>query len=286
MTEKKIINSSSTISSLLENLTVAVNKYSSADFPKVSIVIPTIDCAPLISLTLESVLSQDYTSFEVIIIDCSKDRTLEIVKSYHDEKMRIFSVSHPQRYEMLNRGISQATGTYINFLFPGDFYLFHGTLKTMMALALDHNQPELVYCGTLLRDPQEVKIMYRHLTIDLLKKGQQPTSLQSCWFKTDVVRELGKFDSDCKIRGGFDLLCRFCLKRKYRVASINRVLIDYDLRAVTRKMILIHFLETRKLLSKHFGYFTALRWVLIQKDFNRFLKLWLNSLKIAFLGRK
>lgn len=262
-------------------------RYRPLELPRLSVVIPTTNSAQVIRSTLDSLLAQDYPHFEIIIVDCSEDRTLEIVKSYRSEKIRIYSVAYARRYEMLNKGLSQAEGEYVNFLFPGDFFLYRGTLKQMMTLALDSNRPHLVYCGTLLRDLTfEAKILYRELTLDLLKKGQQPTSLQSCWFLTDTLREIGKFNSSYSQRGGFELLCRLTLDFKgFRFASIKRVLTDYDLRSVTRRMIIVHFWETMITISRYFGFFATLHWLFFQKDIYRFFKLWMHSLKVAFSGR-
>lgn len=262
------------------------DKYKPKDWPRVSVIIPTSNVAMLISTTLESVLIQKYSNFEVIIVDCSTDRTLEIIRNYQDDRIRIYSVGENNRYEMLNKGLSQALGSYVNILFPGDFYLYPETLKLMMHLALDHDSPQLVYCGTLLRDAiKEVKILFRPLNIDLLKRGQQPTSLQSCWFRIDALRKIGKFNTRYEIRGGFDLLCRFCLQPDFTFASTSRVLTDYDLRAVTRQMVATHFKETFQAIYCYFGLKTAVRWLLIQKDWLRYLSLLKRSLKIAFIGR-
>lgn len=261
-------------------------KYNDYEYPKVSIILATQNCAETISTTLESVLKQNYPDFELIVIDASStDHTLEIVKGIHSERVRIFSVSEYQRYEMLNKGISEAKGEYLNFLFPGDFYLYNETLKYMMGLALDHDSPHLVFCGTLLRDGKsEVKTLFRHLSLKLLKRGQQPTSLQSCWFKNDTFEKIGKFDTSFNLRGGYDLLCRYSLYGHLKTISKNRILTDYDLRWVTRKLIIQHFWETQRIVYKYFGLLATLRWLYFQKDIARFLKLWSKSLRVAFFG--
>lgn len=277
---------SSMRSKLWDQLSRWEGKYRLEEFPKISIVIPTENAASLITLTLDSVLSQTYPSFEVIIVDNSTDRTVEIVKNYHDERVTIYSMSKGNRYEMLNKGVAQAQGDYINFLFPGDFYIYRDALKYMMTLALDHNTPNLVYCGALLRDASaDGKILFRELTLDLLKRGQQPTSLQSCWFLTDTLRELKKFNIHYQMRGGFDLLCRFYLQSGYRHVSTSRVLTDYDLRVVRRRMVMIHFWETMKVVYRYFGFSGVMRWLVHQKDTKRLFKLWVRSLKIAFSGK-
>ncbi|MBN9378380.1 MAG: glycosyltransferase [Chlamydiales bacterium 38-26] len=256
------------------------------DWPKVSIIIPTYNCAQTISLTLESLQEQDYPDYEVIIIDSgSKDRTLEIVKTFPQESIKIFLYPSNQRYEMLNTGISHALGRYINCLFPGDFYISKNTLRQMMSVAIKNDYPHLVYCGTLLRDGRsQVKSLYRVLNVDLLKNGKQPTSLQSCWYRIDTFRELGKFNTHYHLRGSFDLLCRFMKHSDFRFASIYRVLTDYDLRWVTRSMIFRHFWETGWTIKRYYGFFAAMRWLIKQKDGERFFKLWWKSVRIAFFG--
>ena len=262
-------------------------KYNDYDYPKITVVLPTYNCAESVFSTLDSILKQNYPNFELIVIDASStDHTLEIVKGMHNNRIKIVSVSEYQRYEMLNKGISIATGDYINFIFPGDFYLYREALKFMMNLALDHGLPNLVFCGTLLRDGKsDVKSLYRHLTLKLLRRGQQPTSLQSCWFKRDTFEKIGKFDTNFTLRGGFDLICRFCLHGHLKTISKNRILTDYDLRWVTRKQIMRHFWETMQIVYTYFGPVATLQWLYWQKDISRFLKLWSKNIQVAFFGR-
>jgi len=261
--------------------------YQDYEFPKISVVIPTYNSAEKISLTFDSVLRQHYPDFEMIVVDSgSTDRTLEVIKNYRDERIHIYSVSGFERYEMLNKGIAQSKGDYVNCLFPGDFYIRSETLRHMMGLAIKHGNPPLLYCGTLIRDGRsEPKILLRPLNLQFLKKGLQPTSLQSCWFRTDILRELGKFDTEYRLRGGFELMCRYCLQVKQEFIATNWVLTDYDLRLVTRAMVTRHFFETLRTIYRHFGILTTIRWLFIQKDLSRMLRIWYRGVKTAFYGR-
>lgn len=262
-------------------------KYSDYQFPSISIVLPTLNCSQSVNLTLDSILAQDYPGIEVVVVDGgSEDRTLEIIKGFRDDRIKIFSVSSHARYEMLNKGISQATGQYICFLFPGDFYIHNDTLRYMMSVALENELPHLVYCGTLIRDGRrEVKILFRGLNDRSLQRGNQPTSLQSCWFRKEVFQEIGKFDPNYTLRGGFDLFCRFAKTRNLRHCSTYRILTDYDLRLVSRGMILRHFWETLLTVFKYYGLLAAFLWLFRQKDTSRFFRLWFRSFRVAFLGR-
>lgn len=270
----------------LEKLSHDEEKFPLNELPKVSVIIPAYNCSQSIATTLESVLGQDYPLFDILVVDgSSNDRTLEIANSYRNERVHIYSVPHHRRYEMINKGIAHATGTYINILFPSDFYIHRRTLKFMMNLALEHEKPHLVYCGTLLRDGKsDAKILYRQLTLNLLKCGHQPTSLQSCWFRRDTFETLGEFNVDLRLRGGFDFLCRFYTSKNYTWASAYRALTDYDLRWVTRRMVIRHFWETMRIVYKYFGLYRSLKWLCYQKDIDRFFKLWAHSIKVALIG--
>ncbi|MEC7839022.1 MAG: glycosyltransferase [Chlamydiota bacterium] len=274
-------------SSLWEEILPKPSVFQDYEFPKVSVVVPVYNCAQKISLTIDSVISQYYPDFEIIIVDAgSTDRTVEVVKGYRDERIVVYSVSNFQPYEMMNKGISQADGEYINFLFPGDYYLYSEVFTTMMTLALEENKPSLVYCGTLLRyGRKEPQILYRNLEEQSLKRGQQPTSLQSCWLHQDVFDKIGKFDTGLELRGGYDLFCRFHLYDSLDWVSTTRVLTDYDLRLLSKELVVTHFRETLRVVFRYFGFSTALRWVLFQKDFRRYFRLWMNGLRVALFGQ-
>jgi len=283
----KIVGNSDNNSALWEKLLSKKSVFHDYEFPKVSVVIPVFNCAQTISLTIDSVISQCYPDFEIVIVDAgSTDRTIEVIKGYRDERIIVYSVSNYQPYEMLNKGVSQADGLYINFLFPGDYYLYNEVLATMMTLALEESKPSLVYCGTLLRyGRKEPQILYRTLEGASLRCGQQPTSLQSCWIQKDVFDKVGKFDTSLELRGGYDLMCRFHLYDTLDWVSTTRVLTDYDLRMLTKELVVTHFKETLRVVYRYFGFSTAFRWVISQKDFIRYFRLWINGVRVALFGQ-
>lgn len=92
--------------------------------PFFSIIIPTFNREKHISETLESVISQSFGDFELLVIDNqSSDRTKEIVCSYEDE--RIFFYQNEQNFERCysrNKGINLSKGKYILLLDSDDLY--------------------------------------------------------------------------------------------------------------------------------------------------------------------
>ncbi|MCQ2326180.1 MAG: glycosyltransferase [Bacteroidales bacterium] len=94
----------------------------------ISIITPCYNAERFIVDTIESVLSQTYTNWEMLIVDdCSTDKSAEIIKSYEQKDNRIHyyktekgsgSPSKPR-----NIGIDNAKGEYIAFLDSDDMWL-------------------------------------------------------------------------------------------------------------------------------------------------------------------
>ncbi len=275
----------STLSAL--TLPLEVSLYQDYEYPMVSVILLTWNSAQSLHQTLDSILSQDYPLYELIVVDAgSTDRTLEIIKEFQSEKIHLHTVSVYQWYEMLNKGISQANGTYICIMFPGDFYLSPFTYKKMMEKALEHNLPHMLYCGTLLRDTRtDVQTILRPFSKKILRSGHQPTSLQACWFHRKIFALIGKFDDSYQMRGGFEFMCRVITQRSLRTVFVRCVLIDSEIRVTTKQEITLHFLENGRAIWHHFGWMTFLFWLFTQGDTKRLFYLWLRGIKLALLGK-
>ena len=96
--------------------------------PLVSVVIPTWNRAGLIVRAINSVLSQTYSNWELIIVDDgSTDNTDEVVKKFQENDTRIRFIKHEKNSGgnsvPKNIGIKNAAGEYIAFLDSDDEYL-------------------------------------------------------------------------------------------------------------------------------------------------------------------
>lgn len=91
--------------------------------PLISVIIPLYNSEKTIRETIESVLNQTFSDFELILInDGSKDSTLDIVSSIQDSRLKVFSYSNAGISASRNRGISQASGEFIAFLDHDDLW--------------------------------------------------------------------------------------------------------------------------------------------------------------------
>ena len=58
----------------------------------VSIIMPLYNGSLFISSTIESILNQTYTNFELLILDdLSSDNSIEIIKSFKDKRIKLFT---------------------------------------------------------------------------------------------------------------------------------------------------------------------------------------------------
>lgn len=80
----------------------------------VSVIMPVYNAEDHIRESIESVLNQTYSNFEFIIIDDgSTDSSLEIIKQYNDERIKVLEQDNRGVAISLNKGISISKGTLI-----------------------------------------------------------------------------------------------------------------------------------------------------------------------------
>lgn len=92
----------------------------------VSVIMPSYNTARYISETIESVLTQTYTNWELIIVDdCSTDNTDEVVKPFlSDDRIKYMkNETNSGAAISRNRALREAEGKWIAFLDSDDLWL-------------------------------------------------------------------------------------------------------------------------------------------------------------------
>lgn len=88
-----------------------------------SIIIPLYNKELSIASTLQTVLNQDYSNFEVIIVnDGSTDRSLEIAQTICDSRIKIINTENRGVSSARNTGIRNASNEFITFLDADDIW--------------------------------------------------------------------------------------------------------------------------------------------------------------------
>lgn len=100
--------------------------------PKISLLVPVYNVDKYIPKALDSVFNQNFNGIEIICIDdCSTDNSLEVLKDYKEKAKSQSNISEFKIIELKenrsqgyarNLGLSEATGDYVMYLDPDDWY--------------------------------------------------------------------------------------------------------------------------------------------------------------------
>ena len=91
----------------------------------VSIIMPSYNTAPYIEETIQSVLNQTYTNWELIIVDdCSTDNTDEVLETIKDDRIRCFkNEKNSGAAVSRNKALREAKGQWIAYLDSDDLWM-------------------------------------------------------------------------------------------------------------------------------------------------------------------
>ena len=110
--------------------------------PKVSVIIPVYNVEKYLSKCLDTILNQTLNEIEVICVDDgSTDNSLRILKEYAQRDRRVTVVSRENKgvgYSR-NEGMKLATGEFVAFMDPDDYYPDASVLEVMYSKAVEHN---------------------------------------------------------------------------------------------------------------------------------------------------
>jgi glycosyltransferase involved in cell wall biosynthesis len=201
--------------------------------PTVSILMSVHNGEKYLEQTLQSITSQTYTDFEVIIInDCSTDQTSNILGKYKDnEKFKIINnESCLGLTKSLNIGISKARGKYIARLDADDIAL--PERLSIQKQFLDDNK-DIVCIGSasIIIDENGNKTGFKKVVsnIDTLKFRMilaNQISHPSAFFRTEIIKKIGGYNENYKYAQDFNLWSRL-LKAGYKISNIEKPLILY-----------------------------------------------------------
>lgn len=137
--------------------------------PLISIIIAVYNNEKYLSNSITSVLDQEYSNYEIIIIDDgSTDNTRGISDDFAQRYSHIKVIHQTNQwiYASFNRGIKEAKGEYI-FILNSDDVLIQNSLKNMVDILEKYNYPDVVYTRVLVvKCDDELNVIDRHVTGD------------------------------------------------------------------------------------------------------------------------
>ena len=211
----------------------------------VSVIVPTYNVEEYISRTINSILAQTYSNFELLIIDDeSPDRSVEICQQFKDSRIKIISQKNRGLAGARNTGIRNAKGEYLAFLDADDLWLpkklenhvQHLESSPTVGISfsrsafIDINDREL----GIYQMPKLKEITAEHLLCrNPIGNGSAPVirreTLNEIKFKDNIHGEIEDFYFDDRFRQSEDIECwiRIAIKTKWKIEGIPEALTLY-----------------------------------------------------------
>lgn len=116
--------------------------------PLISVIIPVYNGEKTIRDTIDSVLQQTFSEFELLVIDDgSKDATLKVVSEISDPRLKVFSFPNAGASASRNRGLKLATGEYVSFIDADDLWTAD-KLQAQLTALQSHPAAAVAYSWT------------------------------------------------------------------------------------------------------------------------------------------
>ncbi len=200
--------------------------------PQVSILMPVYNTAPYLREAIDSMLSQTFTDFELIVLnDCSPDNAEEILDTYNDPRIvRYRGERNVGLANVLNVGIEMACGKYIARMDSDDISL-PNRLKVQVDFLEKHPDIDLVSVAMQLFGAKE-EVWVREQNPEKVKINALFYSpvlhASSMWRKESFERHGLRFRQDMVPAEDYDLWTR-ALVRGLKLVNLPDVLYRYRL---------------------------------------------------------
>lgn len=222
---------------------------------KLSVITINYNNASGLQRTIESVVAQQYSNMEYIVVDGgSTDESLEIIK--HHEKFINKWVSEKDNgiYNALNKGIKMATGDYLLFLNSGDHFYdsavlnkYHHHIEKEDLIAFDIHVLGQGF-DQINKHPDDLRFSYLF---------EETFAHQSVFIKKKLFDRVGLYDETLKIVADWKFFIHAIVFHKASYKAFHEVLSTYYLDGISSsgKGTLLRKQERIKIIETDFQLF-------------------------------
>ncbi|UOE46665.1 glycosyltransferase [Mucilaginibacter sp. SMC90] len=168
--------------------------------PQITVLMPAYNAGKYIREAIASVLEQSFTDFELLIVnDGSTDDTLDIIKSFNDERIVILNQENKGVAAALNNGLRYARAPYIA-RFDADDVCYHYRLQVQYDFIKSHPYYTIIGSGVDYNDVHGDLIFtwqpdaLSHNEIRQLSYKICPFIHSSVFYKRDAVLNAGGYN--------------------------------------------------------------------------------------------
>lgn len=189
--------------------------------PLLTIVTVVFNGEKTLSNTINAVLSIANDELEYIIIDGgSKDKTMEIVKSYEDKIDYWASEEDNGIYDAMNKGVKVANGKYILFSNADDVIESSAKNEIFDAMNKDYD--------VISMPIKFVETEHVWKTNTPLKKFRMPLPHPGLIVKKNIFHDIGRFNTQYKYSADYDFILRL-MKQDFTFYFGNHILSNFQL---------------------------------------------------------
>lgn len=234
--------------------------------PFFSVIIPLYNKERFIKETLDSVISQTFTNFEVIIVnDGSTDNSVKIVETFTDNRIKLYHQENQGLSHTRNNAIGHAKANYMAFIDADDFWLEHH-LEQLHQLILDFPNRGLYGTAYTMKKAEKtfhranfygINSDFRGVILDFFRHSKQHclTWVGAMCIPKTTFESVGYFDPEIYSEQDIDLYIRIALKHKFvldntSVSSIYNRTMDDNMSNFSEKVAIPKFLNSYKNLEK------------------------------------
>lgn len=194
-----------------------------SELPLISVVLPVYNGAKYLNNSIDSILKQTYSNFELIAVnDCSTDNTLEILEAYAKKDSRVKVICNKENLKLpktLNVGFAQAKGEFLTWTSDDNMYK-ENAFEVLLNALKSNSGVDLVYSD------------YTYIDVDGCIIGMEiapePENIiagnvcgASFMYSREIAERIGEYDADLFLAEDYDYWIRIFFNGKIMHLSDN-----------------------------------------------------------------
>lgn len=193
--------------------------------PEISVIIPVYNTGMILQETIDSVLNQSFTDFELIIVDDGSidQETLNVLNAQSDCRIRVITQKNSGVAHARNRGIEESRGNYIAFLDHDDLFMPEKLAESVKIFRKYKNAvtvySDIIPFGDMLERRIELKIPDDQV-FDRLLAQNWIYSMSCVMVRKAVIEKFEiRFDESCVPCDDWDFHLQCVLRGEFHRAS-------------------------------------------------------------------
>lgn len=217
--------------------------------PLISIITINYNDAVGLEKTMQSVINQDCSDYEHIIIDGgSTDASIEVIQKHQDKIAYWVSEKDAGIYNAMNKGIQKATGDFLFFLNSADTLVDNNVLSTIKP-ALNN---DFLVCGNS-KFGADIKKPPKEMTLNYLLLWHLPH--QAIFFPKSSFKSVGLYNENYKIISDWIWYFEFFIKIQNKFRPVDVVVSNFDLNGFSSKNATLALQERNEYLETNYPMF-------------------------------